>query len=650
MPSEKETPAMSSPSWLKRLHSASPNRHARRARSPLPPPRTRRPTFSVETLDDRILPGFLSPVDYVTGAYPEAIVSADFNGDGKLDLAVANYGDSNVSVLLGNGDGTFQDAQNSATSWYPLSLAVGDFNEDGKLDLGTANAYDVSVLLGNGDGTFQAPTNLSVAAYPSSVAVGDFTGDGKLDLGVTSNYYYYWYGYYGYANVLVGNGEGDFSGPAITWLGYGYQSGTTAADLDGDSIDELVTLNADWSQLNIFKSDISGNLAYSAGYSTGYYPWSVSAGDMDGAGGTDLVTANFWGNSVDVLLGDGAGGFTGAGSFDNGGSAGAVMIGDFTGDGQPDVAATSYSSDEVNVLYGTGAGTLSPPAHFATGSGPFSAASGDFNGDGALDVATGNYNGGGVSVLLNDNNLPWPPPPPPPPPTAYISDAWVTEGNTGTKDATFTISLSKAYFEDVTIHFETADSSAVAGSDYIAASGDVTIPAGETSVEVKVAVKGDRLVEPNENFLVNLSNPVNATLGNDQAIGNIVDDEPRVSINDVSHQEGNGNGKNANTLYIFTISLSTSYDEAVTVNFSTADGTATLSNSDYIAASGSVTFAVGETTKTVTVTVKGDKTREPDEYFALNLTSSSTNAFLLDTQGIGWILDDDTHGNGKGKP
>src|SRR5438128_4282259 len=141
------------------LNSLSPSSpHTRTRRRPSPRRRPAACPLTLEVLDDRILPSFLTPVSYLTGSGPQAVVVADVNGDGKLDLAVVNYGSNTVSVLLGNpvglgnADGTFQPAQNFATGTAPLSVAVGDFNADGKLDLATANAYDVSVLLGNGDG------------------------------------------------------------------------------------------------------------------------------------------------------------------------------------------------------------------------------------------------------------------------------------------------------------------------------------------------------------------------------------------------------------------------------------------------------------------------------------------------------------------
>src|SRR5439155_1584213 len=187
---------------------------------------------------------------------------------------------------------------------------------------------------------------------------------------------------------------------------------------------------------------------------------------------------------------------------------------------------------------------------------------------------------------------------------------------TGTTTATFTVSLSAASSSDVTVHWATADGTAAAGSDYTAGSGDVTIPAGLTSTTVAVAVTGDRLPEYTETFVVNLSGATNAGIADAQGVGTILDNEPRITVNDVSRQEGNGNGNNKTTLFVFTVSLTAAYDQAVTVNFSTADGTGTagakVADHDYQAQSGTLTFAVGQTSKTVSVVVYADKTKEPD--------------------------------------
>src|SRR5262249_50910086 len=160
-----------------------------------------------------------------------------------------------------------------------------------------------------------------------------------------------------------------------------------------------------------------------------------------------------------------------------------------------------------------------------------------------------------VSVLLNDGA--WPDPNLP---TVRISSVTVAEGNTGTTAAVFTVTLSAASDQPVTVAYSTADSSATAGSDYQSASGSVTFAPGETAKTVTVLVNGDRVGEPNETFFVTLSNPINALVAGGQGVGTILDDEPRISISDVSKKEGK---KTQTTLFTFTVTLSAAYDQPV---------------------------------------------------------------------------------------
>jgi hypothetical protein len=221
-------------------------------------------------------------------------------------------------------------------------------------------------------------------------------------------------------------------------------------------------------------------------------------------------------------------------------------------------------------------------------------------------------------------------------PLLSIGDITVTEGNAGTQVATFTVTLSTASSNPVTVNFATANGTASAGSDYQTASGRLTFAPGEKTQTVTVLVNGDRVGEPNETFLVNLSGATGgAVIIDGQGVGTIVDDEPRLSINDVSRVEGNS----GTTLFVFTVTLSAASDVPVTVNFATANGTA-KAGEDYDAQSGTLTFAPGETTRTISIVVRGDKKKEANETFFVNLSGAS-GAFALDWQGIGTILDDE---------
>jgi hypothetical protein len=622
---------MSLHSWLQHPRSARALGESHRGRPVSRRTRTHRPIL--EFLEERRVPTFLAPVDYATGLPPLTVKAGDFNGDAVLDLATANgliagQGDYTVSVLLGNANGTFQPARNSTLGSTPnnLNLVVGDFNGDGFDDLVTANVddeFEVTVLISDGNGTFEAPNRIDVGpVQDASVAVGDFNGDGKLDLAVAGGVYYYYYGSQDEVNVLLGNGNGSFSGPinsVIDPFGSTHSAGVVG-DFNGDGKEDLVVNGSDGALL---LGDGQGRFV-----SQGLNPnlGGIAAPDVNGDGKLDLLQAD------KVLLGDGAGGFTTLQTYDPSPTGAQTVLGDFNRDGSLDIAKADVQSNIIRIFRGHRDGTFGEAEYLNFAHGDEGLAAADFNGDGWCDLATADFDGRVTSVLINDRS--WPTPPP----TISISDATVMEGNTGSVSATFTLTLSKASSVDVAVHYATADISAAAGSDYTAASGTVTIPAGRTSGTLTIAVLGDRLPELDETFAVNLSGATNATISDEQAIGTIRDNEPRISIGDVTRAEGK---KNKTTVFTFTVRLTVAYDQPVTMSFNTVDGTATTADKDYVAQAGTLTFAPGETTKTITIVVQGDSKRESNEEFYVDLSGTSSNSVLDKKRGTGKILNDD---------
>ena len=240
-------------------------------------------------------------VDYPTGAQPGSVAIGDFNGDGKLDLAVVNSYSNNVSVLLGNGNGTFQPAVSYGTGsgTGPAFVAVGDFNRDGKLDLAVANSNStyVSVLLGNGDGTFQTAVNYDVGGAPTSIAVGDFNHDGKLDLAVAVPVP----GPSTYVSMLLGNGDGTFQ-TAVNYNAPYAPDAVAVGDFNGDGNLDLVVGNRS-SNISVFLGNGDGTFRTAVNYSAGYNPSSVAVGDFNNDGTLDLAVANSGSSTtVTVLL------------------------------------------------------------------------------------------------------------------------------------------------------------------------------------------------------------------------------------------------------------------------------------------------------------------------------------------------------------
>jgi hypothetical protein len=266
-------------------------------------------------------------------------------------------------------------------------------------------------------------------------------------------------------------------------------------------------------------------------------------------------------------------------------------------------------------------------------------AAGDFNGDTWLDVATISPSENQLSILINDQA--WPPAPA----SLSIEDVTVTEGNAGTVAANFTVTRSGENLAgSVTVNFSTANGGALAGSDYVAASGAVTFGPGEPTKTITILVNGDRTDEYDQGFYVNLSSVTGAVITDGQGFATILDDDlpPTITITaKVSAKEG---GNNKTTSLNFIVTLSAPSEKEVRVQFATANDTATTADNDYVAKSGTLVFAPGVTSQTISIQVKGDKKKESNERFFVNL-SSATNTTIAVALGIGEILDDDTPGS-----
>jgi hypothetical protein len=348
----------------------------------------------VEGLEDRTVPSFFNPPTAAVGFTPVAEAVGDFNGDGKTDIAVVNESSNTVSVLLGNGDGSFKSAVNYATGTTPVSVAVGDFNGDGHLDLAVANSgsNSLSLLMGNGDGTFQPRIDTALLLTPSSLTVGDFNGDGKADLAVAT----------GNATtddmtLLLGNGNGTFQAPVTTVtdtsLSISPIAGTSkisAADLNGDGhLDLIVVNNKDTRQpfgrttisvtepgsVSVLLGNGDGTFQAPRNSAAGTSPRSLAVGDFNGDGRPDFAVSDST-TSVLLFTNTGGGNFTSSSIGTGGGS---LVAGDFNGDGVTDLFTGAKMFD------GQAGGTLKPGPSYILGLG--SPVAGDFNGDGHLDLA-----------------------------------------------------------------------------------------------------------------------------------------------------------------------------------------------------------------------------------------------------------------------
>jgi hypothetical protein len=338
--------------------------------------------------------------------FAQFVVSADFNGDGIPDLAVASLSASGgVSVFMGNGDGSFRPAVNYGAGVNPQMIAVADVNGDGALDLMVANhcadeacaTGSVSILLGLGDGRFQPAISFASGRFATFVSVGDFNGDGWPDLALVN-------GQDDTVSILLGTGDARLFQPQIAYPVGASPEGVAIGDFNQDGLQDLAVSNSGEATVSILLGNGDGTFRAQQRVPL---PASVSpcwlvAADLRSIGTLDLVVPDAAAsNEVYVLLGNGDGSFQAALGYPVNAGQYEVSIGDLNGDGILDlVVPDNIENGHVSVLLGVGDGTFGQRKDYPVGSNPTSVALADFNGDGVLDLATSDNGSSTATILL----------------------------------------------------------------------------------------------------------------------------------------------------------------------------------------------------------------------------------------------------------
>jgi subtilisin-like proprotein convertase family protein len=332
-----------------------------------------------------------SPSNYAAGINPTNLAVADFNNDTKADVAVTNQISNNVSVFLGNGDGTLGTQTAVLAGSSPYAIAAGKFNADNNFDLAVVNSgsNNVSILLGNGDGTFSAPTNFTVGASPIAIAVGDFNNDSKQDLAVTN-----FGGFFaGSVSILLGNGSGGFTA-GNTVRTRTQPAAVVATDFNNDGNQDLVVANFGADSISTFLGNGTGTFAQGQNILLAAIgPVAIEAALFLGNDNfIDLAIANYNTDTITICTGSASGTFS-CGNNVSAGGANPISItsADYDGDGGRELGWALSGSSIVKVL----------TSNIAVGQNPNAVETADFNGDGKPDLVTANAGSNDVSVLIN---------------------------------------------------------------------------------------------------------------------------------------------------------------------------------------------------------------------------------------------------------
>lgn len=350
---------------------------------------------------------FMPPAFFPAGTVPRGIAHGDFNGDGNIDLAVVNEDAATVSILLGNGAGGFTltnsysvGVSGSSTS---REIVAADLNGNGRLDLIITNYTNsnITILFGNGNGTFQPGLSYGVGTNPIGIVAVDLNGNGSLDLAIAE---------YAPSNrifVLWNNGSGLFLTATAIQLNTGAW-GITYGDFNGDGIMDLAVSIFNSYTIAVIINNGNNTFQPPVYYNTGIFPRGIISRDINNDGKLDLIVTNETNNNIAILLGNGNGSFQNPtySTVQPGNSPWALAGEDFTEDGKIDIVSANSITNNVSFLTGLGNGTFEPPIIFGSGSNPWDITAADFNNDGKIDLAITNSASNNITILLNNTILP----------------------------------------------------------------------------------------------------------------------------------------------------------------------------------------------------------------------------------------------------
>ncbi len=357
---------------------------------------------------------FQPAVSFATDYGPRFLDTGDLNGDGFLDVATANYNSPNhtVTVLVGNGNGTFKPPVNyqASPNQNPHGVRVVDVNADGREDLVVliyTSAGSIAVLLGNGDGTFQSPLSFAAGASPLDLDVGDLNGDGIVDVLVANSAIN---NGAKTAGILFGIGDGTFK-PVEHHSGFPAPTTAAISDLNGDSINDIVIGNDGAATISVVLGEPGGKFPGFATHSTGNDPFALAAEDFNADGYPDLAVTTYTDpGTVRVLLNNGDGTFTPKITYLVGAYPSDIVVADYNADGRLDLAVLNSGSGTLTIWRGNGNGGFRRALTFAAGAAPTTFVTADFNGDGKLDFAVGDALVGDVNIIIGNGNGTFQPP------------------------------------------------------------------------------------------------------------------------------------------------------------------------------------------------------------------------------------------------